>query len=106
MVLVVAIDFVASNYYIVYDILNRIFSAAILVIAMYLLKRTITKLNTPEFFGREKLMWMHSMLFITYILTSSVYISASLATVSQRENDEWLKGCRTLIVAEFFTMLT
>ena len=61
-------DFGVSIAYFLYDYLDKLYSAALLIISMHLLRIEIRKMQSPEFFWREKLMTLHSVLFISYMV--------------------------------------
>ena len=104
--LLIWFDLVATKYFLIYDILNKLYTAVILVLAMRIIKVTMHKLNSPEFFAREKLMSLHSFLFLSYIVAYTIANLNAMATIHYRTNHEWLLGCRYLIAADFFYLIT
>ena len=68
MVLICTIDFVAYDYSIPYDLENLILPAAILVYALWNFKKTIREIDQPDFFVKEKLMLVHVVIFVCFIL--------------------------------------
>lgn len=61
-------DFSNTLYSIVADGLNKTISAVILVYSIYLIEKEIRQLKEPGFFAREKVMRLHSTLFIILLV--------------------------------------
>ena len=81
-ILVISIvDFEVSNAYVVYDLLDKLYSAALLSISMRLLRVEMRKMQAPEFFWRERLMTLHSSLFISYIVALAFARSIETAAI-------------------------
>ena len=97
-VLIISIDkFPISNTYVVFDLLDKIYSAALLSISMRLLRIEMRKVQSPEFFWRERLMTLHSVLFLSYIVTFALARSIETATLYFRHHGNYATECRSLI---------
>lgn len=48
--------------------MDKFLSAALLVLSMRMLRKETRKMQAPEFFWRERLMKLHSVLFIAYLI--------------------------------------
>ena len=79
------------------DLLDKVYSAALLSISMRLLRVEMRKMQSPDFFWREKLMTLHSGLFLSYIVTFTLARSIETATLYFRHHGIFEKECRCLI---------
>ena len=82
--LICSFDFVATKFFIPYALLLKFYSALILVISIQKLRNTMRGIDKPGFFGREQLMFLHSFLFISYILMDLIASISSMATIHYR----------------------
>ena len=68
LILIYSINFESSHYALIFDVHSKVISAGLLVYSIIRLKRSIDKVKRPEFFARERLMRIHTILFITYVV--------------------------------------
>ena len=68
LILIFSINFEKYKYAFIVDASGKVISAGILVYSIISLKHSINKVKRPDFFARERLMHIHTFLFISYVI--------------------------------------
>ena len=86
-----------------FDTANKLLPAILLVITILLFRCQVSRLRTRTFFSREKLMLVHTAIFLTYLL--AYVTNLTLQTERSRVEVYTVLECRLLVSDYFFIWL-
>ena len=109
LILIFSIDIEAkTDYALIFDVQSKVMSAGLLGYSIISLKRNINKVKRPDFFARERLMHIHTILFIAYVCFYIIECSLNLKYAHYYLHESppnYLMSCRYIIAATVFTEL-
>ena len=101
-ILIFAIDIDKYNYSLIFDVHGKVISAGLLVYSIISLKHSINKVKRPEFFARERLMHIHTFLFISYVIFYIIGLSLDSYHIHYYNEDNFLMSCKYIIASGSF----
>ena len=70
----------------------------ILIYAIGSLRKTIKKFDSSQFIMKERLMAIHTMIYLTYIISDFISTGTQLLSKIKHSDEDYLTACRLQIV--------